>query len=553
MNEIRIFGPPGTGKTTALVQHIKEAVAKVGSSNVIVSSFSKAAAQELVGRDVPVDRSNVGTLHAICYRALGSPEIAELHVEDFNQRYPQFRVPEQKKSAIDTPEMIESGDTNLLQQYNLMRARGAETCRALLNPDTRGAVSGVSTRAMVNFITAWGGWKKDNDLSDFTDMLYRASTELETCPGNPNIGFFDEVQDFNPLMMEVVRKWISHMDYAILAGDDDQTIYTFMGASPATFLQERNERGSVTERVLSRSYRLPIKVKEWAETWIKRVSRRKEKDFSATSIEGEVNHLWRKQDITWRTPEKLIPSIQKDISDGMTVMLLSSCSYMMTPLISCLRANGIPYSNRYRPSNGSWNPFPQASEKRTPAYSRLLSFLNPICGINGAEHWTVQDFKSWRNDISAKAEGLRTGILKHSMTGIHGLQTLETGAIFEDSNETPPFCGDVGGAMMWFMDNLVPSKRKSYEFAYSCVMEGNAAFMEEPAVTVGTIHSVKGGESDSVYLFPDLSASGARHYYSGDSEQRDIATRLFYVGATRARYRLNLVGGHNYNQSVRWQ
>jgi superfamily I DNA/RNA helicase len=55
-----------------------------------------------------------------------------------------------------------------------------------------------------------------------------------------------------------------------------------------------------------------------------------------------------------------------------------------------------------------------------------------------------------------------------------------------------------------------------------------------PQVVVGTIHSVKGGQADVVYLFPDLSQAGDAQYNRGGAA-RDSVIRLFYVGLTRAR------------------
>ena len=63
---------------------------------------------------------------------------------------------------------------------------------------------------------------------------------------------------------------------------------------------------------------------------------------------------------------------------------------------------------------------------------------------------------------------------------------------------------------------------------------GPRALLQAPQVVVGTIHSVKGGQADVVYLFPDLSQAGDAQYRRGGA-QRDAAIRLFYVGATRAR------------------
>ncbi len=65
-------------------------------------------------------------------------------------------------------------------------------------------------------------------------------------------------------------------------------------------------------------------------------------------------------------------------------------------------------------------------------------------------------------------------------------------------------------------------------------LRGPSAVYQEPKVVVGTIHSVKGGQADVVYLFPDLSRSGDAAYYRGGADH-DSVIRLFYVAVTRAR------------------
>jgi hypothetical protein len=66
---------------------------------------------------------------------------------------------------------------------------------------------------------------------------------------------------------------------------------------------------------------------------------------------------------------------------------------------------------------------------------------------------------------------------------------------------------------------------------------GARGLVEAPQVIVGTIHSVKGGQADIVYLFPDLSQAGADQY-ARPGVSRDAVIRVAYVGATRARERL---------------
>ena len=63
---------------------------------------------------------------------------------------------------------------------------------------------------------------------------------------------------------------------------------------------------------------------------------------------------------------------------------------------------------------------------------------------------------------------------------------------------------------------------------------GPRALLETPKVVVGTIHSVKGGQADVVYLFPGSLPGRGRAIRQGGAA-RDSVIRQFYVGLTRAR------------------
>ena len=79
---------------------------------------------------------------------------------------------------------------------------------------------------------------------------------------------------------------------------------------------------------------------------------------------------------------------------------------------------------------------------------------------------------------------------------------------------------------------------------------GPQALREEPRIYLSTIHGVKGGESDIVAVFPDLSEEGERSYATTESG-RDAVTRLFYVAFTRSRDELFLCRGSG-GPAVSW-
>jgi hypothetical protein len=87
------------------------------------------AAAESVGRNLPLAPSQVGTLHSICWRAMGGPEIAEAHVDDWNRDHPSLAItPAKKQARLDRVEASDgvdrgAGGGKWLEQLD--RARGA--------------------------------------------------------------------------------------------------------------------------------------------------------------------------------------------------------------------------------------------------------------------------------------------------------------------------------------------------------------------------------------------------------------------------------------------
>lgn len=545
----RVFGPPGTGKTTYLASQIKRAVDLVGPSKLVISSFSRAAAEELTSRDnVSVDKECIGTTHSLCYRLFDAPELAEGHADEWNETHPSFRVATKTPAIlIDQPELESTAAQDPLVMYNLLRARGKATCEMLLDAEKRHRASAVSGKRLIEFIAKWEDWKAANGYFDFTDLLVMALDDFKELPHKPTVGFFDEVQDYNPLMMELIQEWSSHTDHSILVGDDDQTIYSFMGATPDAFIGGDSE----DDIVLSKSYRLPEAIRAWSEDWIRQIKNRKEKEFAPRCEGGEVLDLYKKPTMNYRNAPKIVDMIESDIVEGKSVMILGSCSYMLLPVIKVMKERGVPFCNHYRPSNGSWNPLPKGSEKRVPTWKRLQAFMSWY--LEDKEEWSYDDFYRWREHVSTKTPGLVNGCLKRDYFGIDTRTSIPIGEIFDGANERPPFNGDVDAALAWLEGALPSSKRKAYEYAGRVIRAGYGGTLEGPFVTVGTIHSVKGGEADKVYLIPDISPSGTQGMNKPSSEGRDAIIRLFYVGATRARESLTLLAPVNATCAVRWK
>jgi len=266
--EYRIFGPPGTGKTTNLTRQIHRAVQRFGEASVLVTSFSRTAAAELAGQDLPISSDRVGTLHSHCWHALGRPEIAESHVDGWNNENPHLQITPVKKihklegesSEEDSSDSVRNGDRWLSE---LNRARGR-----MLPEETWPA-------ALREFAAKWNRYKASRRVVDFCDLIETSLREIRIAPKRPDVIFADEAQDLNPMQLRLVRRWGDNTQYFIIAADDDQTIYSWCGATPDAVLDPPIPDDH--KIILKQSHRVPLNVHARANWLIHQVTRRQEK------------------------------------------------------------------------------------------------------------------------------------------------------------------------------------------------------------------------------------------------------------------------------------
>ena len=526
--EFRVFGPPGTGKTTWLVKQVRRAAEKYGGEKVLCCSFTKTAATEMVNRITPPDEeplipdSSVGTLHAICYRALGSPTLAETKISQWNAEHPDLglskksaaRVMEDGLDESDTPE--EGSADALLAMYSAFRNR-------LIPYEEMPA-------QVQHFAKLWEGWKQDCDFMDFTDLLVSGSKELYYPPNGASVAFVDEAQDMTPLQLKVVRNWEKSLRFYILVGDDDQCIFRFSGASPDALIA-----GDIPQEnkiILKQSWRVPVSVHRLAEKWIKKVSVREPKECLPTDREGAVRRL---PGATVKDARPAVVDAAKQLAAGRAVMFLPACSYhLRTSIIPLLKEHGIPFWNPYRVTQGEWNPL------RGSKRDMLAAYLEPDGPeLGGTRFWSAAQLARWSASCAFEGllrRGARTRIeelAKHK--DVDGDELLD---FYTDWFEPQGLDAAMSLSTEWLEHQLKPDKAKGLAFPLSVFRRGGWDALEaKPRCIVGTIHSVKGGEADVVYLFPDISPQSYEGIQRG-AEGRDAVIRQFYVGMTRAREEL---------------
>lgn len=526
-HEFRIFGPPGTGKTTRLAtRDIPRAVERFGHDGVMVTSFTRAAAREIASRGIEVNPENVGTLHALCYHALGRPELTQKHLDQWAEYEPRYALTGKLKGSLDqggSDEAVSVDHENdqLFAYIQVLRAQRK-------NPSES---RNIHVR---RFHERWTQWKYDTGYADFTDLLEQAHAQFKTAPGDPRVIFVDEAQDNTPLMLSLLRQWGNHADWFVFCGDDDQTLYRFTGADPAAFLEPLPEEYQTT---LGQSFRVPASVHRQAIRLISRIaaSKRQKKDYLPRLEEG----FFTRRPDNWKNPFDLVDEARSYVAQGKTVAFLASCSYLLAPVIGEMRRRGIPFHNPYRTNRGDWNPLRRGARGRVSSADVVEAFLS-VCPDGD---WTVEQLLTWAPQILVSDTGLVRGVgkktlklleqaVKDGQEGLHTCHGVIDGVLSPHAKHAA-----IKRDLRWLGDNVVGPRQKSILYPLQVARQGGVGLLqEEPRITVGTIHSVKGGEADVVFLFPDLSrASWLKAVVEGDRDEMDSLYRLFYVGLTRAR------------------
>ena len=142
-----ILGPPGTGKTTTLLNLVDKFIQQgVRPKQIGYFSFTKKAAKEAAERaavkfslDVDTDLENFKTLHALAFRSLGMSKEKMMKQED----YKEFGQNTARVKRVDLLEYYDSRKNILDVERNIL---------FLLDQELK-------------------KFKKEKGLKDFTDLL----------------------------------------------------------------------------------------------------------------------------------------------------------------------------------------------------------------------------------------------------------------------------------------------------------------------------------------------------------------------------------------------
>ena len=111
--------------------------------------------------------------------------------------------------------------------------------------------------------------------------------------------------------------------------------------------------------------------------------------------------------------------------------------------------------------------------------------------------------------------------------------------IFEPDSLT----GALRGELAWLEGHVLQANTQALAYPPQIYKRfGRAALEAPPQITIGTAHSLKGAEADTVVFWDQLSRAQEVALCDGGDEADDVY-RMRYVAATRARNTLMVIGG----------
>ena len=491
----KVAGPPGTGKTTYLLGLVAKACERYDPERIGCVSYTNSAVETIKERisfasGISHDAiQNTRTLHSHCFRLLDLKKdtIADTKIKEWNEQgkweLPLNNTKGNENEAVSSS-FIAFDNRKIFQQMQILRNR-------MIPPDQWPA----NTK---EFYNDWTFWMSINGYTDFIGMLEQVNKQ-GLIP-NIDILFVDESQDLSLLQLSILRQWAEQATSTLYVGDSDQAIFRWAGASPDDFINLEHD----FFKALEQSYRVPKKVHEYARRVILQSKHREDVPYAPTDDEGRVIHSL----------------VYPDLSLDGTHMILARCGYQLNRWKNYLISEGIPWHNDYRPSDRGWNP------THTKGWEAVLTYLK----LKNMEAISGVDLQKMIKKIIVKGNltpGIKTKISKKALPKDVTMFDLY----------------DLG----LFTEEFLTFKKPIHEVF---ILTGTTAKLiprmtetdiaKEPRITLGTIHSSKGGEADHVWL-DAATSSQCMQAIVQEQGTLDDEIRVAYVGVTRAKQTLGLM------------
>ena len=481
-----VLGPPGTGKTHTLLEQVEKYLKNTDPDKIGYFAFTKKAANEAKARamdkfnytedDLPYFR----TLHSLAFRKLGINKdqvMQKRHYEDLGRKlnlFLDYNEYDEEETGIFTTK------SDYLRLIHLAKLRNITLEQQIKLGEHN---TEVDYDTLVHLEQKIKDYKKLHNLIDYNDMILDFNKSDKT--PKFDVVFIDEAQDLSLMQWDMAKTIWNKTEDTFIAGDDDQAIFRWAGADVDSFITQTGKLLNLTQ-----SRRIPRAIHDFALGIIKRVSKRRYKEWGPRDYQGSLNFHDDIKDLNMSSGEWLI---------------LTRTRHMLEEVEEEMKERGWYFENRFKKlpekdaaeAAAEW----EAGRKGQPLNYKQIERIYSFMSSNHAEKIKLKGMtKEGLQDISAlkKDYGLKTDTVWYKA--------------FDD--------------LGFRRKNYIRSMRRNGE-----------NLKNKPRIQLSTIHSVKGGERNNVVLLTDLTHNTNKSFIKNPDDE----TRLFYVGATRTKENLHII------------
>lgn len=571
-----VLAGPGSGKTLVITRRIENLIrnAKVDPSNILVITFTRAAAGEMKERfavRMPAEAGRVtfGTFHAVFFMIL-----------KYAYHFQADNIIREEEKVQLIREMIHSmrldyEDENEFVQGLLSEISLVKNTRISLDHYYSANCGKDVFRSVYR---EYEQYLRRHRKIDFDDMLvytYELFSErkdiLSAWQNKYRYILIDEFQDVNQIQYDIVRLLAGRRQNLFVVGDDDQSIYRFRGARPEIMLHMPEDYPKASIVTLDCNYRCPESVVNMASLIISHNRERYEKKIHAAKTGGapviaEVFADQREEN------RKVVERIRSGRTPYSETAVLLRTNTQARQLMELLLEYNIPFQAKDRVPN----LYEHWIAKDLFAYIRLaegsrqrrdfLMIMNRprrYLSRESLEEEMVafdvwQAFYSEQPWMEERIEKLERDLCQiGKMRPFAAINYIRKAVGYDDFLKEYAEYRKIGEEELFeVIDELQESSKAYATFETWFVhMERYREEMEriwkqgkeeKEAVTIATFHSAKGLEFDAVHII-DVNEGVIPHKKAVLPSDMEEERRMFYVGLTRARRELYLYSAKKIN------